>query len=251
MRERDWHCLCIPASMSAFGRFTAFVFQDVIHKGYVIALAHDQISTFDAYRYMGLKKDHRCYDDVADVCFLLGIKAPFIVLTNNPDKISSLAAHGMEVAGTAALEFEPSPFNVAYLASKADSGHVLTQAPAPNVKGALPPEPEVIGPACGFGAARRFVAAVLGSRLGPASDLIEGLECSSRRGLSLSSCLCRLRWMPRRWRSNSSSTESLPNSPGNSGSTRSTGPARGWTDRCTNFQETTDESPYPPCSGSL
>jgi creatinine amidohydrolase len=34
----------------------------------------------------------------------------------------------------------------------------------------------VIGPACGFGAARRFVAAVVGSRLGPASDLIEGLE---------------------------------------------------------------------------
>lgn len=198
------------------GRFTAFVFQDVIHKGYVIALAHgdiisapvlytrihsscvtsetlrgcdcdcvqqlegalkvihekgngilfylmqegrgvgyvakardrmlvqsshDQISTFDAYRYMGLKKDHRCYDDVADVCFLLGIKAPFIVLTNNPDKISALTAHGMKVAGTEALEFEPSPFNVAYLASKADSGHVLTQASAPHVKRALPPEP--------------------------------------------------------------------------------------------------------------
>jgi len=198
------------------GRFVAYVFQDVIHKGYVIALAHgdiigaavlytrihsscitsetlrgcdcdcvqqlegalkviqekghgilfylmqegrgvgyvgkardrmlvqsshDQISTFDAYRYMGLKKDHRCYDDVADVCFLLGVRSPFIVLTNNPDKISALTAHGMKVAGTESLEFEPSPFNVAYLASKADSGHVLTQASAPHVKRALPPEP--------------------------------------------------------------------------------------------------------------
>lgn len=38
----------------------------------------------------------------------------------------------------------------------------------------------VIGPACGFGAARRFAAAVLGSRLGPASGLVEGLESIAR-----------------------------------------------------------------------
>ncbi len=38
----------------------------------------------------------------------------------------------------------------------------------------------VIGPACGFGAARRFAAAVQGSRLGPASGLVEGLEAIAR-----------------------------------------------------------------------
>ena len=198
------------------GRFVAHVFQDVIHKGYVMALAagditgakvlyarihsscitsetlrgcdcdcvqqlegaleviqrkgdgilfylmqegrgvgyvakardrmlvqssHDRISTFEAYRCMGLKKDHRGYEDVADVCHLLGLKAPFILLTNNPDKIAALASHGIEVAGTEALEFEPSPFNVAYLASKADSGHRLVQATGGGTRQALPPEP--------------------------------------------------------------------------------------------------------------
>ncbi len=198
------------------GRFTAHVFQDVIHKGYVIALAagditgarvlytrihsscitsetlrgcdcdcvqqlegaleviqrkgsgilfylmqegrgvgyvakardrmlvqssHDQISTFEAYRCMGLKKDHRGYEDVADVCHLLGVRAPFILLTNNPDKISALTSHGIEVAGTESLEFEPSPFNAAYLESKADSGHRLVQAGGGRVRRALAPEP--------------------------------------------------------------------------------------------------------------
>lgn len=199
-----------------FGPFDAYVFQDIIHKGYIIALAHgdiskaeqlhtrihsscvtsetlrgcdcdcvqqlegalkvigekgngilfylmqegrgvgyvakardrmvvqaslDQISTFEAYRAMGLRKDHRSYEDVADVCYLLGIKAPFIVLTNNPDKIAAMTSHGLKVAGTEALEFEPSPFNAAYLSSKADSGHSLTQPNGPQVIRALPPEP--------------------------------------------------------------------------------------------------------------
>ncbi len=216
------------------GRFIAYVFQDVIHKGYVIALAHgdivtasvlytrihsscitsetlrgcdcdcvqqlegalkvihgkgngilfylmqegrgvgyvakardrmlvqsshDQISTFDAYRLMGLKKDHRSYEDVADVCHLLGIRAPFIVLTNNPDKTAAMTSHGLKVQGTEALEFEPSPFNVAYLASKADSGHLLTQASAPHVKRALPPEPVLPFRPHALAGAQRFIYA--------------------------------------------------------------------------------------------
>ena len=199
-----------------FGPFDAYVFQDIIHKGYIIALAHgdiltadrlytrihsscvtsetlrgcdcdcvqqlegalkvigekgngilfylmqegrgvgyvakardrmvvqaslDQISTFEAYRAMGLRKDHRSYEDVADICYLLGIKAPFVVLTNNPDKLAAMTSHGLKVAGTEALEFEPSPFNAAYLSSKADSGHSLTQSSGPPIARALPPEP--------------------------------------------------------------------------------------------------------------
>jgi 3,4-dihydroxy 2-butanone 4-phosphate synthase/GTP cyclohydrolase II len=198
------------------GRFIAYVFQDIIHKGYLIALAHgdlvgakelytrihsscitsetlrgcdcdcvqqlegalkvisergdgilfylmqegrgvgyvakardrmlvqssqDQISTFEAYHAMGLRKDHRSYEDVADICYLLGIQAPFVVLTNNPDKLAAMQTHGLKVARAEALEFEPSPFNVAYLASKAASGHLLTQTDGPRVKRALPPEP--------------------------------------------------------------------------------------------------------------
>ena len=214
------------------GKFDAYVFQDIIHKGYIIALAHgditsaerlytrihsscvtsetlrgcdcdcvqqlegalkvigekgngilfylmqegrgvgyvakardrmlvqssfDQISTFEAYRAMGLRKDHRSYEDVADICYLLGIKAPFVVLTNNPDKIAAMTAHGLKVDRTEALEFEPSPFNLAYLTSKAASGHILTQHDSRLVKRALPPEPVIPFRPHALADAQRFI----------------------------------------------------------------------------------------------
>src|SRR5690606_9143938 len=130
-----------------FGRFDAYIFEDIIDKHYIIALAHgditgaaelytrvhsscvtsetlrgcdcdcvqqlegaikviaakgngilfylmqegrgvgyigkardrmlvqaslDQLSTFQAYASMGLKKDHRSYDNIAHICHLLG-----------------------------------------------------------------------------------------------------------------------------------------------------------------------------------
>lgn len=185
-----------------FGRFEAHVFQDLIHKGYIIALAFgnisrrrtlytrvhsscvtsetmlgcdcdcvqqlegalqiiarrghgilfylmqegrgvgyvakardrmlvqasgDRLNTFEAYHMMGLRKDYRNYEDVAHVCHQLGVKAAFVVLTNNPDKIAAMRRAGLKVAGAEALEFEPSPFNLAYLTSKAASGHRLSR----------------------------------------------------------------------------------------------------------------------------
>ncbi len=101
----------------------------------------DQLSTFQAYASMGLQKDHRNYDNISDICRLLGISAPFIVLTNNPDKVAALRDQGIDVVDTEALEFEPSPFNLAYLTSKAASGHILNRPSETKVKRALPPEP--------------------------------------------------------------------------------------------------------------
>lgn len=101
----------------------------------------DQLSTFQAYAAMGLKKDHRNYDNIAHICHLLGLRAPFVVLTNNPDKVEALRSLGLTVARTEALEFEPSPFNLAYLTSKAASGHILTRPAETLVRRALPPEP--------------------------------------------------------------------------------------------------------------
>jgi 3,4-dihydroxy 2-butanone 4-phosphate synthase/GTP cyclohydrolase II len=168
-----------------FGPFRAHVFQDLIHKGYVIALTHgnlgsgkalytrihsscvtsetlrgcdcdcvqqlegaletiaqrkhgilfylmqegrgvgyiakardrmlvqasqDQISTFQAYAAMGLKKDYRDYEDVMHAATLLGLKkARFILLTNNPDKIEAMRAQGLKVVRAEPIEFEPSP----------------------------------------------------------------------------------------------------------------------------------------------
>ncbi len=103
----------------------------------------DQLSTFQAYAAMGLKKDHRNYDNISQICYLLGIKAPFVVLTNNPDKVEALKAQGLNIVRTETLEFEPSPFNLAYLTSKAAAGHILKHPAAATIKRALPPEPVV------------------------------------------------------------------------------------------------------------
>ena len=117
----------------------------------------DQLSTFQAYNSMGLKKDHRNYDNISDICLILGINAPFIVLTNNPDKVSALRDQGIEVVDTETLEFEPSPFNLAYLTSKAASGHILNRPSATRVKRALPPEPVIPFKPHALPQAKRFI----------------------------------------------------------------------------------------------
>ncbi|WP_275263035.1 hypothetical protein [Rariglobus hedericola] len=99
----------------------------------------DQLSTFQAYAAMGLKKDHRNYENISHICQLLGINASFTVLTNNPDKIDALRAQGITIAGTESLEFEPGPFNLAYLTSKAAGGHILQRPSTTAVKRASPP----------------------------------------------------------------------------------------------------------------
>lgn len=109
----------------------------------LVQAAGDRISTFQAYDCMGLKKDHRSYDNISHICTLLGLDAGFIVLTNNPDKISALQEQGLRVLRSEALEFEPSPFNLAYLTSKAAAGHILNRPALSVVRRALPPEPVV------------------------------------------------------------------------------------------------------------
>ncbi|CAF5135869.1 unnamed protein product, partial [Rotaria sp. Silwood1] len=89
----------------------------------------DQISTFEAYQVMGLKKDHRHYENIGQICDLLGIgNAQFVLLTNNPDKIQAMTDLKLNVISTVPLEFDSSPFNVAYLSSKQASGHLLRSA---------------------------------------------------------------------------------------------------------------------------
>jgi len=109
----------------------------------LVQAAGDRISTFQAYDCMGLKKDHRSYDNISHICNLLGLDASFVVLTNNPDKISALEEQGLSVLRSEPLEFEPSPFNLAYLTSKAAAGHILNRPGASSLRRALPPEPVV------------------------------------------------------------------------------------------------------------
>ena len=92
----------------------------------LVQASFDQISTFQAYNVMGLKRDHRKYENIPEICHLLGIgDAQFVVLTNNPDKIQALTENGLRVLRAEPLEFEPSAFNAAYLSSKQNSGHLL------------------------------------------------------------------------------------------------------------------------------
>ena len=117
----------------------------------------DQLSTFQAYAAMGLKKDLRNYDNISQICYLLGIKASFVVLTNNPDKLEALRAQGIQISGTEALEFEPSPFNLAYLTSKAASGHILKRPAEASIRRAVPPAPVVPFKPHALSNARRFI----------------------------------------------------------------------------------------------
>jgi 3,4-dihydroxy 2-butanone 4-phosphate synthase/GTP cyclohydrolase II len=138
---RGCDCDCVQQLEGAFKIITEkqhgilfYLLQEGRGAGYVskardrmlVQASFDQISTFQAYQVMGLKKDHRKYENIPDICHLLGIgDAQFIVLTNNPDKIQALTENGLCVLRTEPLEFEPSAFNVAYLSSKRHNGHLL------------------------------------------------------------------------------------------------------------------------------
>ncbi|MFM8360618.1 MAG: hypothetical protein ACKOET_18870, partial [Verrucomicrobiota bacterium] len=124
----------------------------------LVQASGDRVSTFQAYAAMGLRKDYRNYEDVAHVCQILGLaRVRWILLTNNPDKVAAMRAAGLRVARAEPLEFEPSPFNLAYLSSKAASGHRLHRPGLTAVKSALPPEPvEPFAPHA-LAEAKRFV----------------------------------------------------------------------------------------------
>ena len=119
------------------GRGAGFVAK--VRDRMLVQASHGRLSTFDAYAQMGLADDLRSYEAVAAARQLLGIAAPLMLLTNNPEKLARLTALGVPLAGSVGLALPPSPFNRHYLAAKADAGHRLT-AGADGVD-AKPPEP--------------------------------------------------------------------------------------------------------------
>jgi len=86
----------------------------------------DKITTFDAYKRMGLKDDYRDYRNVKDILIMLDLyKKEFILMTNNPDKIKKLIDLGLNIKQTSHLQFPPNFFNSKYLLSKKETGHLL------------------------------------------------------------------------------------------------------------------------------
>ncbi len=107
----------------------------------MVQASRDRIHTFEAYERMGLPHDARSYREVADAVAVLGVKAPLLLLTNNPDKVLGLERVKVAVAGTKRLRHRASPWNQHYLTAKYDSGHELH---APDALGSAPlPEPVV------------------------------------------------------------------------------------------------------------
>lgn len=200
------------------GTFTAYVFQDIIHKGYIIALAYgdifntktfytrvhsscvtsetlrgcdcdcleqlegaleliskkgvgilfylmqegrgvgyiakardrmlvqasnDEISTFEAYKLLGLARDYRQYRNILPICKMLGIDPEFIVLTNNLNKVETMKKLGIKIKGVQNLEYEPSPYNLFYLKSKMEAGQILKKPLNATIPRVQPPEPVI------------------------------------------------------------------------------------------------------------
>ena len=112
----------------------------------MVQASRQRLTTFEAYEQMGLPPDMRRYEEVAAMTELLGIWAPFVLLTNNPDKAASLEREKIRIDRLQPIEHAPSPFNVHYLAAKRRTGHVLADVPE-MLDAELPMAVETVEPA--------------------------------------------------------------------------------------------------------
>ena len=76
------------------------------------------LDTLDANLALGFAADERDFLTAAAMLRQLGLRR-IRLLTNNPDKLAALAAHGIEVAGRASLIFSSNGVNERYLQTKA------------------------------------------------------------------------------------------------------------------------------------
>ena len=89
------------------------------------ALQDQGFDTVDANTRLGFGVDERDYGMAAAMLRALGVRMVRL-LTNNPDKVAQLAAHGVAVVERVPLVLPATPENVAYLATKRDrTGHQL------------------------------------------------------------------------------------------------------------------------------
>ena len=81
------------------------------------ALQDRGLDTLDANRALGFAADERDFLSAAAMLRQLGLRR-IRLLTNNPDKLAALAAHGIEVVGRASLLFAANGVNDRYLETK-------------------------------------------------------------------------------------------------------------------------------------
>ncbi len=97
----------------------------LINKLRAYSLQDQGFDTVDANTRLGFAVDVRDFSVAARMLDLLGVDAVRL-LTNNPDKVAGLEAHGITVVERVPHRLPPNPFNEKYLATKRDrTGHQL------------------------------------------------------------------------------------------------------------------------------
>jgi GTP cyclohydrolase II len=97
----------------------------LVNKLRAYALQDSGLDTLDANRALGWGADERRFVPAATMLKALGITRVRL-LTNNPDKLASLADHGIEITGRVSHAIAANGVNDAYLATKARRfGHLL------------------------------------------------------------------------------------------------------------------------------
>ena len=97
----------------------------LVNKLRAYALQDQGFDTVDANLRLGFEADERDFALAAAMLSALGIGAVRL-MTNNPDKVSALEAHGIAVAERVPHDMGSNPHNTAYLAVKRDrTGHLL------------------------------------------------------------------------------------------------------------------------------
>lgn len=82
------------------------------------------LDTYEANRALGHGEDLRDYEVAATMLKDLGL-TKIRLMSNNPDKIAGLRAHGIEVADVRPTKVHATPSNQSYLAAKLRHGHLL------------------------------------------------------------------------------------------------------------------------------
>lgn len=81
------------------------------------ALQARGVDTVDANRQLGLPDDTRSYEGAAAMLRHLGVRS-IRLLTNNPEKVAAMRAHGVEVREQVPVLIRPNPHSRGYLEAK-------------------------------------------------------------------------------------------------------------------------------------
>ena len=97
------------------------------------ALQDQGLDTYEANIYLGRGADERNYLSAAQMLQALDVSRVRL-LSNNPDKASQMALHGIEVIALVRTEVHATSANIAYLkAKRSTSGHILDLDAEPRI----------------------------------------------------------------------------------------------------------------------